>query len=104
MRWLGEPCGPREASHSITIADHEARIRENDTARAAFLVHLQDAPRILDRLGSIEMELTRLSAKLDHSEQGDSRIVDAMEATRMVLSELSERIIRMETKIERNGH
>ena len=84
------------AAHSNNLQDHEERIRVNENARIATDAHLRDAPLILERLRSIEQGITQLRTELTHSATTYNRITDALEGNRMVLTELSERLVRME--------
>ena len=80
------------------LDSYSERIRQLESDRSSIVNHINEAPNVLDRLRGIENELKGLSIELKHRDAEETRIRDVMEANRMVLMELSERLIRMEAK------
>ena len=83
--------------------DHEARLRLAEQAKASWEAHVAESPQVLERLRDIEVAVREIQSELAHRSAYGDRLDDAMKANTMVLGELSEKIVRIETLMERNG-
>ena len=84
--------------------DHEARLRLVETSRSSWESHVAEAGQVLDRLRNIEGDMREIRTDLTHRDRISERITDALEGNKMVLGELAEKIVRVETLMERNGN
>lgn len=83
--------------------DHEDRIRVTEHAKAAWEAHIAESPQVLERLRDIEVTVREIQADLTHRSTYDLRLDDTLKANTMVLGDLSQKIVRIETLMERNG-
>ena len=83
--------------------DHEERIRVTEHAKAAWEAHIAESPQVLERLRDIEVTVREIQADLTHRSTYDLRLDDTLKANTMVLGDLSQKIVRIETLMERNG-
>ena len=90
------------SAHGAQLKDQEPRLRAVELAKTAWEAHVAEAPNVLNRLGNIEKSISSIQTELSHRGDADQRIQDALEANRMVISELSDRISLMQGAMNAN--
>ena len=83
--------------------DHETRLRLAEHAQASWEAHIAESPQVLERLREIEVSVREIRAELTYRSSAAGQLDDTLKANTMVLGELSEKIVRIETLMERNG-
>ena len=76
----------------VKIGEYEARIRELENSKAIVDAHMQNAPRVLEKLESFEKQLAEMRAEMRNNDEQLNRIDDVLEANRIVLSEVSKEL------------
>ena len=92
-----------QANNAKKLDDHETRMRSLEQSKPQYDAHIAEAVGVTERLRGIEGEIREMRAELRQRDRDDTRIVEALEANRMVLSDVAARMAVMESTLERNG-
>ena len=83
--------------------DHETRLRLVESGTAQWNQCMAAVADVTNQLRNIQSEMSAMRTELAHRDRADDRISDALSANSIVIGELAEKIVRVETLLERNG-
>ena len=84
--------------------DHEDRLRDIERFKPTWDTHISDSKDVLERLRGVEGALREMQLSVVNQGKADDRLTDALAANNIVLGDMAEKLVRLETLLERNGH